>query len=223
MAVIAGGMADVTAAANATTGQYTVTATGAGAEPAAFVLRNVSLVVTTTQDETDNTDGLVSLREAIASASFVPGPNTITFDQAVFGSTSQIITLADGPLSLTDTETTTIAGPGAKLLTISGNNANQVFDIEGGSVAISGLTVSGGKTVHGGGLYNNGGRLSLTDCTISGNAANFGGGVFTQAGGTHHADRLHRQRQLRYRRRPLQQQPVQRPQRHRTDQLHRQR
>jgi parallel beta-helix repeat protein len=183
-ATITGGKAGVTAAANATAGPYTVSATAVGAGQAAFVLKNFSLVVTTTLDETDDSDGLVSLREAIAHAQEFPGPHTITFDPAVFGTTPQTIILTLGPLTLTDTATTTIVGPGANLLSVSGNNASQVFDIEGGSMAISGLTVSGGKTVHGGGLYNDGGKLSLTDCAISGNAADTGGGVFTQAGGS---------------------------------------
>jgi hypothetical protein len=183
-ASITGGQAGVNATANATTGQYTVTAAAAGAGPVNFVLNNLNLVVTTTLDETDDSDGLVSLREALARAQEFPGPHTITFDPAVFGTTPQTISLTDGPLSLTDTQTTTIIGPGANLLTVSGNNASQVFDIESGSVAISGLTVSGGKTVRGGGLDNNGGSLSLTDCTIAGNSADTGGGVFTQAGGS---------------------------------------
>ena len=82
----------------------------------------------------------------------------------------------------------TITGPGANLLTISGNNASRVFDIAAG-VSISGLTISGGLAPNssnngwGGGIYN-GGSLTLTDSTVSGNAINgtsqnvFGGGIF---------------------------------------------
>ena len=182
-ATITGGIAGVTATANATGGEFIITATF-GAAQAAFFLKNFSLVVTTTLDETDDTDGLVSLREVITYAQDFPGPHTITFDPAVFGTTPQTITLTRGPLSLTDTATMTISGPGANLLTVSGNNANQVFDIERGSVALSGLTVSGGNAGHGGGLYNNGGTLTLTNCGVSDNVANDGGGLFTQAGGT---------------------------------------
>ena len=49
-------------------------------------------------------------------------------------------------------------------------------------------------------MYNVG-TLTLTGCTVSGNsAAEDGGGVAT-IGGSRHADRLHRQRQLGHRRR----------------------
>ena len=50
-------------------GQYVVSATATGADPDGFVLTNTerpSLVVTTNLDEMDDTDGLTSLREAIA-------------------------------------------------------------------------------------------------------------------------------------------------------------
>jgi parallel beta-helix repeat protein len=187
----ADGQARVTATAGTVAGSYTVTASVANVTTAAgFTLTNTepaSLVVDTVLDTTDSTDGKTSLREAIAHAEDLPGPHTITFDPAVFGTTPQTITLTNGPLSLTDTATITIAGPGAMLLTVSGNDASQVFDIEGGSVAISGLTVSGGENpaaVDGGGLENDGGSLTLTDCTVSDNAATVGGGLFTVAGGT---------------------------------------
>jgi hypothetical protein len=125
--VIADGQAAVTATANATPGQYTATATLAGVGAVDFSLTNASLVVTTAQDDADDTDGVTSLRKAIAYANTLPGPNTITFDPAVFGTTAQTITLTHGPLSFMNTAATTIIGPGADLLTVSGNNASRVF------------------------------------------------------------------------------------------------
>src|SRR4029077_231124 len=82
-ATIASGVASVTATANTTMGKYAVSATATGADPHGFVLTNTerpSLVVTTNLDEMDDTDGLTSLREAIAYADSLPGPSTITFD-----------------------------------------------------------------------------------------------------------------------------------------------
>ena len=73
-----------------------------------------------------------------------------------------------GPLVLTDPATTTIIGPGAKLLTFKGNGRSRVFDVRGGSLALSGLTIAGGR---GGGLRNDDGTLSLTDVRIRGNPA----------------------------------------------------
>ena len=68
----------------------------------------------------NDTDGVTSLREAIAFAESLTGPRTITFDPSVFGTTPQTITLTLGELKLTDAATSTIAGPGAGLLTSAG-------------------------------------------------------------------------------------------------------
>jgi hypothetical protein len=180
---IAGEVAGVTATANAVPGTYTVTATSAGAGQTGLVLTNASLVVTTAQDELDDAHGLVSLRMAVGYADSLPGASTITFDTAVFGTTPQTITLTNGPLELTNPATTTIDGPGANLLTVSGNNASQVFDIAGGAAAISGLTITGGISAkEGGGLYNLRGTVSLTGCTVSGNTALDGGGLASYQG-----------------------------------------
>ena len=110
-ATISGGRAKAVATANATAGQYTATAT-TGAGSTGFTLTNESLVVTTTADVMNDTDGVTSLREAIAFAESLTGPRTITFDPSVFGTTPQTITLTLGELKLTDAATLTIAGPG---------------------------------------------------------------------------------------------------------------
>jgi fibronectin-binding autotransporter adhesin len=126
----------------------------------------------------DQFDGLTSLREAIAYANSHPGPDTITFDPSVFGKTRRTIVLTGGPLVLTDPATTTIIGPGAKRLTISGGGKSGIFDIEGGSLALSGITIADGNADLGGGLRNAGGRLVLTNVVIQGNRAIVGGGLF---------------------------------------------
>ncbi len=181
--IVANGQAAVTATANTTPGSYGVTASAAGSATAAdFALTNAhSLVVDTVLDELDPPDGKTSLREALAYAESLPGPSTITFDPAVFGTTPQTITLTDGPLTFTDANVT-IRGPGAQSLTISGGGTNRVFDIEGGSATLSGLTVSGGNATNGGGLYDNRGTLDLTDCTVTGNSGSGeGGGLFNNS------------------------------------------
>jgi hypothetical protein len=116
---IAGGRAVVTATANTAPGNYSVTATAVGGAHASFALANGSLVVTTALDEVYDTHGLNSLRMALAYAETLPGPSTITFDPAVFGTKRGTIVLTLGPLYLTD-PAITIVGPGAKRLTISG-------------------------------------------------------------------------------------------------------
>jgi hypothetical protein len=180
-AVIANGQASITATADATPGRYTVTASAFGASPAGFVLSNIekaSLRLTTRRDVVDDFDGLTSLREAIAYANSHPGPDTITFDPAVFGKSPQTIKLKGGPLVLTDPALTTIIGPGAKLLTLSGGRKSRVFDIRGGSLLLSGMTISGGIGDLGGGVYNSGGTLALNGVAFRGNRALVGGAIY---------------------------------------------
>jgi hypothetical protein len=132
---------------------------------------------------TNNLDaGAGSLRQAILDANALPGADTITFDPGVF-STAQTITLTSGELLITDS--VTIDGPGAGLLTISGNNASRVFDVANPSaaisVAISGLTIADGMTdADGGGLFIQGQTVTLDQVVVTGNQApnfGFGGGI----------------------------------------------
>jgi hypothetical protein len=117
-----------------------------------------------------------SLRWAVGQANMAGG--AIDFDPAVFA-TPQTITLTGTQLELTDTTgTETITGP-AVGVTVNGNNASRVFQIDGGvSASISGLTISGGNAGSGnGGGLDNVGTTTLTDCTFSGNSAWGGGGL----------------------------------------------
>jgi hypothetical protein len=104
-----------------------------------------------------------SLRDAIATT---PAGGTVDFQPGLTGT----ITLTSGELAIN--EDLTITGPGADVITVSGNNASRVFDIAATfSVSISGLTVSNGQETHFGGGIENQGTLSVTGCTITGNAA----------------------------------------------------
>src|SRR5262245_56977987 len=142
------------------------------AVPATFTVLNI------------NDSGPGSLRDAIAQAQ--SGPNLGVADQIVFGdgsgsggtnfldSTPDTISLTGGELMLTDAATTTITGPGASLLSISGNNASRVF-LNFGASALSGLTITGGSGANSGGVANLG-TAWLTDCTITGNSSASVGG-----------------------------------------------
>jgi hypothetical protein len=127
-------------------------------------------VVNTTADLFGFYTGTNSLREAIAGANAVPD-QTITFDPTVFTG-GQTITLTSGQLGLSDTTgTTTITGPVAGV-TVNAGGASRVFQIDSGATAsISGITITRGSALSGGGLYNDGGNLTLTDCTVSGSTA----------------------------------------------------
>ena len=127
----------------------------------------------------DSGDG--SLRQVIDAANATVEADTITFAPNVTGTIELLSTL---PFITTDV---TIEGPGATILTISGKGAGfRVFRINsGGSVTISGLTISNGNDgVWGGGILNFG-RLTLTDSLLSGNSATFdGGGIYNDGTAT---------------------------------------
>jgi hypothetical protein len=106
---------------------------------------------------------------------------TITFGPSLNGGT---ITVGS---TLSINETTTIAGPGANLLTISGGNAVEIFDINVGVTAtISGLTIANGNAgsgLVGGGIASySGSALTVSNCTFSGNTASANGGIFNDEG-----------------------------------------
>jgi CSLREA domain-containing protein len=132
----------------------------------------------------DTNDGVCnadcSLREAIAVAS--AGDN-VTFSPLF--NAPQTITLSLGDLGVN--KNLSINGPGARLLTISGNNLARVFTITGGSeeVTMSGLTVANGNsgTSNGGGIFvgaNN--KLTLTSAVVRNNLGANGGGIAVGGG-----------------------------------------
>ncbi len=118
-----------------------------------------------------NDSGSGSLRQAIIDSNTTPGADTITFN--VTGT----ITLLTGELLITDS--VTIIGPGAPLLTISGNNSFRVFHILGTTATIATLTVSNGNAglASGGGILNEFGTVTIANCLVSNNSAGDGGGV----------------------------------------------
>lgn len=124
-----------------------------------------------------NDNGPGSLRQAIADVTPI---DTINFDPSVFG-TPQTITLTSGQIVID--KNLTLPGPGANLLTISGNNASRVFSINRNATAtLQGMTITDGSAVLGGGIYN-AGTLIVSACTVAGNAATeLGGGIFIGSG-----------------------------------------
>ncbi len=150
--------------------------------PSVLALEGRTLLSTFTVGSTADDGSAGTLRWAIAQANGDQGADTIVFSSLF--NTPQTITLTGGPLGLTDTAMTTITGPGANLLNVSGNQASRVFDVPGGSAAISGLSITGGSADIGAGVRNDGGTLSLTFATVSGNSAtDQGGGLATRFGG----------------------------------------
>ncbi|MFB2935938.1 lectin-like protein [Aerosakkonemataceae cyanobacterium BLCC-F154] len=139
-------------------------------------------VVDTLVDENDGdfSAGDLSLREAIAIAE---NNQAIAFSPTLSGGT---INLTLGELKID--RTLTIQGLGANDLTISGNNASRVFNIDDGDssnqidVTIDGLTIRDGNTTENGGGILNQENLTLTNSNISHNTAANGGGISSISG-----------------------------------------
>jgi hypothetical protein len=166
--------------------------------------RRLPSTFTVTSVADDGSSG--TLRWAVLSADSAGGSNTVAFAPTVFG-TPQTILLSEGELVLTS-GTIAINGPGAGLLTLNGDRFDRLFQVDSGVTAsISGLTITDGSAVAGGGLYDQGnatlaycsisgntatdggalygdGRLTLTGCTIGGNTANYGGALWNRGTAT---------------------------------------
>ena len=128
-----------------------------------------------------------TLRAAIQEANALSGDDVIGFDPSVGGT----ITLGGSEL-LIDSNLT-IEGPGEDELSVSGDRKSRVFRVQGGTVEVGGLTITGGKADdhinaclkhnYGGGILNDGGTLTLTDTTVSQNTAHCGAaGIYNVAG-----------------------------------------
>src|SRR5579864_9097126 len=134
-----------------------------------------------------NDSGTGSLRDAInqANAYTDPDGSVITFDSSI---NNHPITLASTLILSEAPGPEVIQGPGANLVTISGNGANRVFRVNSGVTAtISDLTVTGGSAPandpNGGGIDNSG-TLRVTDSSIEANSAFYGKGGGVENTGT---------------------------------------
>ncbi len=123
-----------------------------------------------------NDSGTGSLRDAVSRANaLTTEANTIVFQLA--GNIPPTITLTSGQLEITGGNLA-IAGPGADWLTISGNDASRVFQIDpGATVTLAQLTVANGRIVTatntdggGGGILNHG-NLTVLNSTVTHNIA----------------------------------------------------
>jgi hypothetical protein len=121
-----------------------------------------------------NDSGAGSLRQAILDANAAAGPDAITFQAGLTGT----ITLTSGQLEVTDS--VDIQGPGAAVISVSGNNASRVFYLYNNAalldVTISGLTITQGAAIIGAGIVDFDENLTLDHVAITGNTATAEGG-----------------------------------------------
>ena len=147
----------------------------AGAE-----VRAATLTVRNSADAGGSCPGAdCTLRQAIITAS---SGDTITFDMTTVTSP---ITLSG---ELLVNKSLTITGPGASLLSVSGNNAVRVINIPSGSfnINLSGLTIANGHTDNstygGAGISSGASALTITDSVISGNNSDLNAGGIACSG-----------------------------------------
>jgi hypothetical protein len=127
-----------------------------------------------------NAGGPGSLRQAIIQTNASGGHDTITFHASISGA----IVLTDSLPTVSDD--LTISGPGASVLSISGDNAYRVFQIDSSAaVTISDLTIRDGNGFGGGGGgIESDGTLLLISIDIVSNTAAYGGGLYVSNGST---------------------------------------
>jgi hypothetical protein len=173
-------------------------------------LAPATLIVNGVADNT-SADDFLTLREAIALVNAAGDANaalgrsltaseanqitgtfgsfdTIQFDPTVFA-TPQTISLSLGELPIN--RNLDIEGPGAGLLTISGNHPGVVFEVSRWrapipvlpvTVTLTGLKIADAQNTGfgglGGGIFNDfDTTLTVTDCTLTRNSADIGGGI----------------------------------------------
>ena len=144
------------------------------------------ITVNSIADVADKNVGVTTLREAINQANADTGEDLIVFDRSLFSS-AQTITLNLGELDIT--HNLDIIAPrdsltGGDLVTVSGNKASRVFEIEPqATVKLSGLIVADGLVsvdnvllannsqlaVNGGGIQNSG-TLTLDSSIVRNNS-----------------------------------------------------
>ncbi|MGC2234656.1 MAG: choice-of-anchor Q domain-containing protein [Pyrinomonadaceae bacterium] len=135
---------------------------------------NIS-AATFTVSNTNNT-GAGSLRQAVLDSNAAAGSDTIVFDSS-FNSPQTITLTSVITINPATGDSLTITGPGANLLTVSGNNATQILALSSGDTAsISGMTLTQAVT----GAISNGGTLTVTNSTFNANTNN---GGFNEGGG----------------------------------------
>ncbi len=152
-----------------------------------------SAVVTTLEDVDIESDGLVSIREAIFYAGVLASP--VTFDPSLSGGT---IVLGGNELRIFNSVTIDADPVGG--ITIDADQASRVMHITGSEteVLLKGLTITGGyipwfnpgtAPPYGGGILNEESTLTLINCSVTANstgdpgmAAYHGGGIYSWDG-----------------------------------------
>ncbi len=156
----------------------------------AGVLANI--VVDTTNDVVDNSDGVTSLREAIIQANSTPENDTIqltagaTYDLTISGSDEDTAATGDLDIVASGGEITVISQGGEQAVINAGGETgigDRVFHVlSDAALQLENVEVTGGFVTNGsGGGISNSGTISINNSTVSGNLEDFlsdgGGGI----------------------------------------------
>jgi len=157
------------------------------------------ILVTTTADGLDNTDGACSLREAIRNANnntafsllvgeCRAGSASLTDEIVLTGAQLYALTAAGEGDNVGDLDVhgngldldLRIVSSGNDRAVIQQNIANQrILQIHGATIEIEGVLIrNGGLDGPGGGIFNDAGHLTLRDSELFNNSANAGGGLY---------------------------------------------
>src|SRR6185369_11380780 len=133
-------------------------------------LYSATFVVSSTADSGGGT-----LRQAILDANFAAGDDTIEITTTGTIALSSLLPLI--------ADNTVLNGPGTNQLTISGNNAVQIFSMKSGTTNIvNGVSLSGGRATNDahGAAISNAGDLTVMNCAIVDNTtiSGLGGGIY---------------------------------------------
>lgn len=145
-----------------------------------------------------NDSGPGSLRAALTEANSNGEADTINFAPELFATAKTIVLASELQITMDGANPgrlVTINGPGAGLLTISGNNAvRPIYAADYSSLTMSGITIRDGNGVgteppsagtSGGAIMCNACALTLTNMVIRNNTVpDTGGGIFAIAGRT---------------------------------------
>jgi subtilisin len=155
-----------------------------------YQLQTFTVASTVDAVDTSPGDGLCrtaaltcSLRAAVQETNALPGLQAI----ALGSNTTYPLSIAGvgedasvaGDLDITGD--LTLTGPG----TIDAGNLDRAFDVHGGTVGFTNVTITHGQTTDwGGGVYARAGTVTLTGATVTANQAQVGGGVAVAAPAT---------------------------------------
>ncbi len=156
------------------------------------------VTVDTLNDTVNFSDGVTSLREAVFATNLVGGADTINFAASLTSGGPATILLTMGELAITDS--LTVNGPGASLLTLQAydptptmknGDGSRIFNIDDGNaanlldVSISGVALNGGDVVGTSAeRFRSFENLTVAQSRISGNSAGGGrgGGIYSRGG-----------------------------------------